>query len=641
MEADALEPVAARARRARGLSVRGKLTAVAVVGLLFTLAISGSALVGFKRMTASHAASVVLSDAQRLFQDGDMMHDALRADVYRALLAAATDAPAADRSAIAADTTGHATRFRSDIATLAALDLPAGVRARVVRVRPQLDTYIATAERIMLQIVDNPATARGAAIAFERDFQAAEVAQDSVLVSIEAAEAAQTRRQSATERSSLRQIGAGAAAAIIGLLFLTWLFGRSIVRRLHALGVVAGRVIAGDLTARASPDIDDEIGVLGTRFNEMADGLTGFVTRLEIEAQRDGFGSQLIEALEMADEESAVTQVVERAMVELAPGAPMELLLSDSSRANLERAATSPTAGAPGCPVQSPFSCVAVRRGNPVVFENSEALNACSKLRERSSGPCSAVCVPVTFMGRALGVLHSTGAPGAPFGIEQVARLTTLATQAGARIGTVRAFQKTQLQASTDGLTGLINRRTFENEVRTLLGARRRFALAIADLDRFKLLNDTFGHAAGDRALRHFSQVVRETVRESDIVARFGGEEFVIALPDGDTETAIATLEAIRTALASSHTGEHPAFTSSFGVTDSTMADSLEELLGLADAGLYGAKDAGRDTIVVGTPTGGDVIAQEVKIATGSAAGRPLLASLEEPDVRASGVEIR
>src|SRR5262249_38524598 len=174
---------------------------------------------------------------------------------------------------------------------------------------------------------------------------------------------------------------------------------------------------------------------------------------LTLQAQRDNFGSQLVEALEMADEEESTFDVVERAMVEVDASAPMELLLSDSSRAQLERAAASPVSGAPGCPVQSPFSCVAVRRGNPVVFETSEALNACPKLRGRPGGVCSAVCIPVTFMGRALGVLHATGPVGEPLQPSQVAQLTTLATQAGARIGTVRAFQRTQLQASTDSLT--------------------------------------------------------------------------------------------------------------------------------------------------------------------------------------------
>ncbi len=105
---------------------------------------------------------------------------------------------------------------------------------------------------------------------------------------------------------------------------------------------------------------------------------------LTLQAQRDNFGSQLVEALEMADEEHATYDVVRRAMEEISPVTPMELLVSDSSRAHLEQVAVNPAAGAPGCPVESPFSCVAVRRGNPVVFESSEALNACPKLRDRA-----------------------------------------------------------------------------------------------------------------------------------------------------------------------------------------------------------------------------------------------------------------
>jgi diguanylate cyclase (GGDEF)-like protein/PAS domain S-box-containing protein len=366
---------------------------------------------------------------------------------------------------------------------------------------------------------------------------------------------------------------------------------------------------------------------------------------LSQQAQRDVFGSQLIEALEMADEESATYDVVERAMIEVAPEAPMELLLSDSSRAHLERSACSPTSGAPACPVESPFSCVAVRRGNPVVFDSSEALNACPKLRDRPGGACSAVCVPVGFMGRALGVLHATGPEGQPPSALQVAQLTTLATQAGARIGTVRAFQRSQLQASTDGLTGLVNRRTLEGKLRNLIKHRQHFALAIADLDQFKKLNDTHGHEAGDRALRVFSQVVQDVLREPDVVARWGGEEFVIVISELDRHEAVTVLERIRTRLADSHTGGHPSFTASFGVTDASCAGTLEQLLQLADRCLYVSKEAGRDRITVSDPRsetrGGAAVESP------SAQGRPTLLHPgvhhfeDEDDPKPSGVEIR
>jgi diguanylate cyclase (GGDEF)-like protein/PAS domain S-box-containing protein len=368
------------------------------------------------------------------------------------------------------------------------------------------------------------------------------------------------------------------------------------------------------------------------------------------QAQRDSFGSQLTEALEMADEEDATYEVVERAMVEVSAKSPMELLLSDSSRANLERTAVSPTAGAPACPVQSPFSCVAVRRGSPVVFESSEALNACPKLRDRPDGPCSAVCVPVSFMGRSLGVLHATGPEGAPLGAQQVAQLTTLATQAGARIGTVRAFEKTQLQASTDSLTGLINRRTLERQLRSLIKQDRSFALAVADLDHFKQLNDRNGHEAGDRALRVFAQVARGALRDDDTVARWGGEEFMLVLPDMDRHQAMSVLERIRATLLESHSGGHPPFTASFGLTDSTRAETIDQLIRLADIGLYASKEAGRDRITISESLpegpGLTVVAGKPDDANGKrqrkARSRPAIHdAAHEDDPHASGLEIR
>jgi diguanylate cyclase (GGDEF)-like protein len=305
----------------------------------------------------------------------------------------------------------------------------------------------------------------------------------------------------------------------------------------------------------------------------------------------------------MADEEAAAFDVVRRAMVEIGEHTPMELLLSDSSRAHLDQTAVHPLAGAPSCPVESPYSCVAVRRGHAVVFETSEALNACPKLRDREHGPCSAVCVPISFMGRSLGVLHATGPDGVAPSKEQVAQLTTLATQAGARIGTVRAFEKTQLQAQTDGLTGLINRRTLETELRALLRDNRPFALALADLDHFKRLNDTHGHEEGDRSLRLFSHVLRQVLRDDDLVARWGGEEFLIALPDADAQAAVEVMDRIRAHLARTLDGGQVRFTASFGVSDSTAAASLQELIQLADIGLYLSKAAGRDRTSVGVWT--------------------------------------
>jgi diguanylate cyclase (GGDEF)-like protein len=310
--------------------------------------------------------------------------------------------------------------------------------------------------------------------------------------------------------------------------------------------------------------------------------------------------------------------------------------------------------------VHSPFSCPAVRRGSAIVFDSSEALNACPKLRDRPGGPCSAACVPISFMGRALGVLHATGSDGAPPRPDAVDQLVTLATQAGARIGTVRAFERTQLQAATDGLTGLPNRRTALTQLRAWDKSGRRFAIAIADLDEFKRLNDKYGHEAGDRALRLFAQACQNSLRQEDIVSRWGGEEFALIMPELDARRGAAAMERIRKRLAESHLAGHPQFTASFGVSDSRSADTIEQILQVADAALYESKAAGRDRVTIGTtpvelvdlePREPDEDGADSDATNGAADGRSardsrshhgaLHAAFDEEDPAPQGTEIR
>jgi diguanylate cyclase (GGDEF)-like protein len=203
-------------------------------------------------------------------------------------------------------------------------------------------------------------------------------------------------------------------------------------------------------------------------------------------------------------------------------------------------------------------------------------------------------------MGRSLGVLHATGPDGAPPGPAEVEQLVTMAAQAGSRLGTLRAFQRTELQAATDVLTGLMNRRTLENRVQAMLAAKKPFALAMADLDHFKRLNDTHGHAAGDRALRLFSRTISDSIRDADLFARYGGEEFVLVFPGLSVAEAVDVLERQRTILAGALAAAgSPSFTVSFGVTDSTAGATLDDMLRTADTGLLQAKSSGRDRVVI------------------------------------------
>ena len=172
------------------------------------------------------------------------------------------------------------------------------------------------------------------------------------------------------------------------------------------------------------------------------------------------------------------------------------------------------------------------------------------------------------------------------------------------------------------------------------------FALAIADLDHFKQLNDKHGHEAGDRSLRVFAQAATRALREGDLIARWGGEEFVIAMPEIDSQQAVAILERLRGTLASSHLGGHPVFTASFGVTDSTGGKTLEQLIQIADSGLYRSKHGGRDLITVGDPfdevRGLEAINGDRAVVGRSPNGRPAFhQAATEEDPLPSGVEIR
>jgi diguanylate cyclase (GGDEF)-like protein len=206
-------------------------------------------------------------------------------------------------------------------------------------------------------------------------------------------------------------------------------------------------------------------------------------------------------------------------------------------------------------------------------------------------------------MGRSLGVLHTSGPVGQVPTAEQVGRLAALGIQAGARIGTVRAFERTQVQARTDSLTGLSNRRSLEQAAHGVMANKKHFAFVLADLDYFKRLNDSHGHEAGDKALRLFADVLRKTVRDTDLPARWGGEEFAIFFPGANAQQALEVIERLRADLAQALLiSQSVPFTASFGVADSSMGPQLEDVVRVADDALYRSKHAGRDRATIGDP---------------------------------------
>jgi diguanylate cyclase (GGDEF)-like protein len=321
---------------------------------------------------------------------------------------------------------------------------------------------------------------------------------------------------------------------------------------------------------------------------------------LRSDSARRDLDARLGRAFELAESEWEALDVVRRGLHTIAPGSSVELLLAPDREAGFARAVVSaPDEVAPGCPVASPDACPATRRAATLTFVNSDAVDACPRLRDHVVGPCSAVCVPVAVTGHAVGVLHAIGPVDAPPDPGTVQGLQTLANQAGNRLGLLRMMKETRHQAATDPLTGLPNRRTLEQRLHSLVASATSFSIVMADLDHFKLLNDTHGHEAGDQALVVFARVLTETMREEDLLCRWGGEEFTVVLPDVDLDEAIATTERVREALALALLrGTTPRFTASFGVAHSAGDGDLEDLVRRADQALYAAKEAGRNRTV-------------------------------------------
>lgn len=165
--------------------------------------------------------------------------------------------------------------------------------------------------------------------------------------------------------------------------------------------------------------------------------------------------------------------------------------------------------------------------------------------------------------------------------------------------------------ALVDGLTGIANRRAFDDDFMRHREQARRFwrtlSLIMIDIDRFKPYNDTYGHEAGDNALRTVAQILQRDLRQVDKAYRYGGEEFVCLLPETDETGAFIVADRLRQAVFEAriaHPGNPPAgvVTVSLGVATFDMRDQGEDLIKHADAALYAAKAAGRNRVVAWGP---------------------------------------
>jgi diguanylate cyclase (GGDEF)-like protein len=363
------------------------------------------------------------------------------------------------------------------------------------------------------------------------------------------------------KQSVLGRLLVGLLGSLLLIACVAYLAGRSIVGALSRLANAANSIAAGRLRERVPVKGRDEFAQLGRAFNQMAAELEARMQDLEEERRRlreanVRFGDALAATL---DPEQLRRVIVESA-VEATQADGGVVIAEDGSY---------------------------VETGD--VGAGGERLDFDLTTGRRSFGRLLLV--------------------GDRFDADERMTAASLAGQAVVALENARLHRIVERQALVDGLTGLANRRHADEALASELARAERLGgpvgLILADVDDFKSVNDRFGHPTGDIVLRDLADALRESVREIDTAARWGGEEFALILPGTDLDGAAQVAERIRATLAEreilSVDGAPLHVTASFGVAASTPTTTVQELVEAADGSLYRAKHAGKDRVYAGS----------------------------------------
>ena len=312
--------------------------------------------------------------------------------------------------------------------------------------------------------------------------------------------------------------------------------------------------------------------------------------------------------------QTSLPKVIERFLTlsgGLVPNDRASFWLTDDSQTRLERVQSTSSTGPASVRFGEGLVGRVAERREPWIVRDGLKDPRLTLEEQRGGPPCALLLLPLVAGDETLGVARfERDAPGT-FTSRDMARLRALAAQTAATLANILSHQNIYNQAVTDGLTGLYNRRYVQS---TLVDERRRaqryghsLSVVMLDVDSFKSYNDTYGHVQGDVLLKKMAAILQGSVRDVDTVGRYGGEEFIIVMPETPSREAYQIAERLRLAVARTvfpgfaHDPELAVYkTISLGVaTFPDDTDDTHALVTLADGALYRAKHGGRNQTVL------------------------------------------
>lgn len=413
-----------------------------------------------------------------------------------------------------------------------------------------------------------------------------------------AAAASRTNRQRAIHRALMSGVVLAVLFGVL-LLLLVHLVSHSISDSVYQLIRASERLRDGDFQPTLPPETQNEFGVLSRSFLHMADALR---------QDREELGAikRFSEAVTECTSESEVYDHILHALrdrfhpnqVIIFKLRPEEDLLEAVSSLNplTETVREWPV-------IEGKHSCKAVRMGRSFRMNDVSVEPPCpSKFALPTEG--SYYCAPLIAGGIIIGAVRLEGESGF-WTPERESLLESYLSTSASVLSTLQLLQTMREQANIDPLTGLYNRRFCKDYARKLMAMARRkdtpLGFIMLDLDHFKEINDMYGHEVGDRILKQFARTVTQSMRETNLTARLGGEEFVVLLPDTGASACQVVAERIRRAVAHMNMPQIkgkslPQITVSLGIAVyPEHGGTLEEMLQSSDRALYESKRAGRN----------------------------------------------